>query len=68
MAAFASVFIAGAAGGLIGASFGRVGNFGPVATGFLTLLCGLAFAGGVAVVSVLTLRALGEWATIRSDR
>lgn len=65
VAAFASVLLGGAAGGLIGAAFGRLGDFGPLATGLITLVCGLGFAGGVAVVAVLTLRALGEWNTIR---
>lgn len=63
--AFSTILVGGAAGGLIGAAFGNLGNFGPLATGFLTLGCGLGFAGGVAVVAVLTLRALGEWTTIR---
>ncbi len=63
--AFTSVLLGGTAGGLIGAAFGHLGNFGSIATGLLTLVCGLGFAGGVAVVAVLTLRALGEWNTIR---
>ncbi|MFV0315685.1 MAG: hypothetical protein ACK5O2_01825 [Microthrixaceae bacterium] len=66
--AFGSVLLGGAAGGFIGAAFGRLGNFGPLATGALLLVCGLGFAGGVAVVAVLTLRALGEWNTIRVRR
>lgn len=65
VAAFTSILLGGAAGGLIGAAFGHLGSFGPLATGFITLVCGLGFAGGVAVVAVLTLRALGEWNTIR---
>lgn len=68
IAAFTAILLGGAAGGLIGASFGRLGNFGPLATGVITLACGLGFAGGVAVVAVLTLRALGEWNTIRERR
>lgn len=63
--AFTSVLVGGVAGGFIGAAFGRLANFGSIATGALLLLCGLGFAGGVAVVAVLTLRALGEWNTIR---
>lgn len=66
--AFGSILLGGAAGGLIGAAFGRLGGFGPLAVGVMTLLCGLGFAGGVAVVAVLTLRALGEWNTIRDRR
>ncbi len=63
--AFVSVFVGAVAGGFIGAAFGELGNFGSIATGALLLVCGLGFAGGVAVVAVLTLRALGEWNTIR---
>ena len=66
--AFGSILLGGAAGGLIGAAFGRLGNFGSIATGLLTLVCGLGFATGVAVVAVLTPRALGEWNTIRDKR
>ena len=65
--AFVAVLIGGAAGGFIGAAFGSLGGFGPVATGVITLVCGLGFAGGVAVVAVLTLRAFGEWRTIREQ-
>lgn len=63
--AFGAVLLAGAAGGFIGYAFATLGNFGSVATGIITLLCGLGFAAGVAVVAVLTLRAIGEWRTIR---
>ena len=38
----------------------------PVLTGAVTLLSALLGAGGVAVVAVLTLRAFGEWETIRA--
>ena len=65
--AFLSILLAGAAGGFIGYAFGSLGGFGPTATGMLTLVCGLGFAGGVAVIGVLTLRALGEWHTIREQ-
>ena len=64
--AFLAVLVGGSAGGLIGYAFGDLGGFGSVMTGGLTLVFGLGCAGGVAVVSVLTLRALGEWNTIRS--
>ena len=63
--AFGAVLLAGAAGGFIGYAFATLGNFGSVATGIITLLCGLGFAAGIAVVAVLTLRAIGEWRTIR---
>jgi hypothetical protein len=65
-AAFAAILVGGAAGGLIGYAFGDLGGFGSVMTGVLTLAFGLGCAGGVAVVAVLTLRALGEWKTIRA--
>lgn len=65
--AFVCVLVGGAAGGFIGYAFGSLGGFGSVATGILTLLVGLGCAGGVAVIAVLTLRALGEWNTIREQ-
>jgi len=65
--AFASVLLGGALGGFIGHAFGELGGFGSTATGVLTLLVGLGSAGGVAVIAVLTLRALGEWRTIREQ-
>ena len=63
--AFASILVGGVAGGFIGYAFADIGGFGGAAVGLLTLLCALMGAGGVAVVAVLTLRALGEWETIR---
>ncbi|MGI9578911.1 MAG: hypothetical protein ACR2OH_11960 [Microthrixaceae bacterium] len=65
--AFASVFVAAAAGAFIGYAFAELGNFGSVASGAIVLATGLGFAGGVAVIAVLTLRALGEWRTIRDQ-
>jgi len=65
--AFLAVLVGGAAGGLIGYAFADLGGFGTVATGAITLVTGLGFAGGVAVIAVLTLRALGEWGTIREQ-
>ncbi len=64
--AFASVLIGGAAGGLIGYAFAELGGFEGAAIGAVTLVSALIGAGGVAVVAVLTLRAFGEWETIRS--
>ena len=63
--AFASILLGGLAGGFIGYAFGELGGFSRLATGVLLLLSAAAAAGGVAVVAVLTLRALGEWQTIR---
>ena len=64
--AFVSIFVGAAAGGLIGHAFAELGNFTGAAIGILTLLSVLVGAGGVAVVAVLTLRAFGEWDTIRA--
>lgn len=64
--AFVSVAIGGAAGGLIGYAFADLGGFEGAAAGAVTLLSALLGAGGVAVVAVLTLRAFGEWETIRA--
>lgn len=64
--AFGSVLIGGAAGALIGYAFAELGGFAGAARGAITLLSALMGAGGVAVVAVLTLRAFGEWHTIRS--
>jgi hypothetical protein len=63
--AFLSVLVGGLAGGFIGYAFGDLGGFSDVATGLLLVAGALLGAGGVAVVAVLTLRALGEWETIR---
>lgn len=63
--AFASILIGGLTGGLIGAAFARLGKFGGAAGGVVVLVSALLGAGGVAVVAVLTLRALGEWETNR---
>ena len=65
--AFASIFIGAAAGGLIGYAFADLGGFEGAAMGAVTLFSVLIGAGGVAVVAVLTLRAFGEWATIREQ-
>jgi hypothetical protein len=63
--AFGAILVGGLAGGFIGYAFADLGGFGGASVGLLTLLCALMGAGGVAVVAVLTLRALGEWETIR---
>ena len=61
--AFASVIIAGAAGGTIGFALADVQCTGDsdVATGAAMLVGSLGFAGGMSVVAVLGLRAMGEW-------
>jgi hypothetical protein len=68
--AFAAIIVAGISGGLIGYSFVDLQCHGRCATPEgLGALVGAAFAaGGVAVVAVLTLRAMGEWRTIKYER
>jgi hypothetical protein len=63
--AFLAIFVGGAAGGMIGYAFSDLGGFDGAAAGAVTLISAVLGAGGVAVVAVLTLRALGEWETIR---
>lgn len=65
--AFLAVFVGAAAGGFIGYAFAELGNFEGFMGGLIVLLTGLGCAGGVAVIAVLTLRALGEWRTIREQ-
>jgi hypothetical protein len=74
--AFALILLAGAAGGFIGYSFVDLQCEGDcsVQTGLGAIIGAVLAAAGVAVVTVLTLRAMGEWRTIqardaaRSDR
>lgn len=66
--AFGAILLAGALGGLIG--FGIVdvqctGDCGT-ATGIGALVGAVIGAGGVAIVSVLVLRAMGEWRRIQA--
>lgn len=65
--AFASILIGGVAGGLIGYAFAELGGFDGAAKGAVAVVSAIVGAGGVAVVAVLTLRAFGEWDTIRSS-
>ncbi len=65
--AFLAILLGGACGGFIGYAFASLGGFSDLAIGLITLVVGLGFAGGVAVIAVLTLRALGEWETIREQ-
>jgi hypothetical protein len=68
--AFAAILIAGVVGGLIGYGFVDLQCEGDCATpnGLGALIGGVFFAGGVAVVAVLTLRAMGEWRRIREEQ
>lgn len=65
--AFALILLAGTAGGFIGYSFIDLQCEGDctVQTGLGALVGAVLAAGGVAVVTVLTLRAMGEWKTIQ---
>ena len=68
--AFAAILVAGAVGALIGYGFVDVQCDGDCATpnGLGAIVGGLIAAGGVAVVAVLTLRAMGEWRRIEAER
>jgi hypothetical protein len=60
---FVAIVVAGACGGLIGRALVDVQCHGSCATprGIGTLLGAVSAAGGVAVMAVLVLRAMGEW-------
>jgi uncharacterized membrane protein YuzA (DUF378 family) len=65
--AFVSIIVGGLCGGLIGWAFVDLqceGDCGTVA-GASGLFGAVVGAGGVAVVAVLALRAMGEWRTIQ---
>jgi hypothetical protein len=67
--AFVAILFAGLAGGLIGGSFVHLTCHGDCGTAEgVGAVAGAVFAaGGVAIVSVLVLRAMGEWRRIRDD-
>jgi hypothetical protein len=69
IAAFAAIVVAGVSGGLIGYSIVSVGCHGDcdTAKAFGGIGGALLAAGGVAIVAVLVLRALGEWRVISAD-
>jgi hypothetical protein len=68
--AFLAIVIAGVAGGLIGYAFIKLQCHGNCTTpdGLGAVTGGALAAGGVAIVAVLTLRAMGEWHTIKAER
>ncbi|MEY2423828.1 MAG: hypothetical protein QOI95_3895 [Acidimicrobiaceae bacterium] len=68
--AFIAILTGGLCGGLIGFSVTRLQCVGDCSTNkSLGGLVGALFgAAGVAVISVLALRAMGEWKTIQSKR
>ena len=61
--AFAAILVAGICGLLIGRALADIQCVGDcsVPTGLAGLIGGVMGAGGVAVVAVLVLRAMGEW-------
>jgi hypothetical protein len=68
--AFLAILTAGICGALIGLSFVRLQCHGNCTTpiGLGGFVGAVVAAGGVAVVAVLTLRAMGEWRTIQEER
>jgi hypothetical protein len=68
--AFTAIVVGGLCGGLIGSSAVKVGCHGSCATpeGAGGLIGAVMAAGGVAVIAVLVLRAMGEWRSIREKR
>ena len=65
--AFAAIVVAGICGGLIGWKVADLSmtSDGSLVPGIVGVLGAIFAAGGVAVVSVLVLRAMGEWRTIQ---
>ena len=63
VAAFVAILVSGLAGGLIGYTLVKLQCHGSCASpkGIGTLVGALIAAGGMSVVAVLVLRALGEW-------
>ena len=69
VAAFAAIFVGGAAGALIGHAFAELqceSGGCDLSRGIWLWIGSIVGALGVAVVATLTLRALGEWSSIRS--
>jgi hypothetical protein len=68
--AFAAIVVAGLCGGTIGYAFVGLQCQGSCRTpkGLGAVIGGALAAAGVAVVAVLTLRAMGEWRTITEER
>lgn len=67
--AFSAILVSGLCGALIGSSFVRLQCEGACDTnsGVGAIVGGLLAAGGVAVVAVLVLRAMGEWNRIKES-
>jgi hypothetical protein len=68
--AFAAIVVAGVCGGLIGSSFASLQctHHCATPTGIGAIAGAVIAAAGVAVVAVLTLRAMGEWRRISEEQ
>jgi hypothetical protein len=66
--AFVAIVVAGALGGLIGWGIVDLQGGGSTASGVGAVVGAVVAAGGVAVVAVLVLRAMGEWRRIEHER
>jgi hypothetical protein len=65
--AFAAIVIAGVCGALIGYGFWDLSGGSSTGSAVAALIGAVAAAGGVAVVAVLALRALGEWRQLSDE-
>lgn len=67
--AFLAIVIGGGSGALIGYSYAHITCHGACATpeGIGAIIGGGLAAGGVAVVAVLVLRAMGEWRRLQAE-
>ncbi|MBV9411403.1 MAG: hypothetical protein JO148_07390 [Acidimicrobiia bacterium] len=68
--AFAAIILAGVCGGLIGYAVVKTSCHGMCGTpeGVGSVTGAVIAAGGVAIVAVLVLRAMGEWKRIQQER
>jgi hypothetical protein len=68
--AFVAIIVAGVCGGLIGYAVVKTSCHGPCTTpkGVGSITGAVIAAGGVAIVAVLVLRAMGEWKRIQEER
>lgn len=66
--AFVAILLGGTAGGLIGYALVDIQNSGDsaISLGFGLLVGAIISAGGTAIVSILVLRAVGEWRPVDS--
>jgi hypothetical protein len=66
--AFLAILVAGVCGGLIGWAITDLQVDSSAANGVGALVGAVIAAGGVAVIAVLVLRAMGEWRTVDPNR